>query len=46
MFILMSSKFVALWIGEQYTLDLTGVILFALIILNRMITPIAIAALM
>jgi O-antigen/teichoic acid export membrane protein len=44
MFILLSNTFVALWIGEEYTLKYIDIVLFALIILNRMITPVILAA--
>lgn len=43
-FILMSNKFVELWIGKEYTLAGIDVILFGLIILNRMINPVVCAA--
>jgi O-antigen/teichoic acid export membrane protein len=44
LFILMSNKFVSLWIGKEYILENVAVILLGLIILNRMITPVVFAA--
>lgn len=42
-FIIMSNKFIIIWIGSEYTLKLSSITLFALIILNRMITPVILA---